>query len=181
MKAAANGVPSLSILDGWWIEGHAEGTTGWAIGHETQPESDSAGEVASLNEKLERVITPLFYGQPDEYARVMRSAIALNGSFFNAQRVLVQYTPTPTSWREIRIDSSAGLARGTRNSDWSASSSDLLVDLDESPSMGGRRTRPDLGNTVCERHLSPSPVDLSPVLRYRRVVPPRRANDSAAI
>jgi starch phosphorylase len=91
MKAAMNGVPSLSILDGWWIEGHAEGTTGWAIGDEGEPESDTAGEVASLYDKLERVIVPLFYRQPDEYARVMRSAIALNGSFFNAQRMLSQY------------------------------------------------------------------------------------------
>jgi glycogen phosphorylase len=91
MKAAINGVPSLSILDGWWIEGHAEGATGWAIGDESEPESDTAGEVASLYDKLERVIVPLFYGQPDAYAEVMRSAIALNGSFFNAQRMLSQY------------------------------------------------------------------------------------------
>jgi len=91
MKAAVNGVPSLSILDGWWIEGHAEGTTGWAIGDESEPESDTAGEVASLYDKLEREIVPMFYRQPDEYVRVMRSAIALNGSFFNAQRMLSQY------------------------------------------------------------------------------------------
>src|SRR5215212_7792575 len=32
MKAAHNGVPSLSVLDGWWIEGHIEGVTGWSIG-----------------------------------------------------------------------------------------------------------------------------------------------------
>jgi starch phosphorylase len=91
MKAAINGVPSLSILDGWWIEGHAEGATGWAIGDESEPESDTPGEVASLYDKLERVIVPLFYGQPEAYAEVMRSAIALNGSFFNAQRMLYQY------------------------------------------------------------------------------------------
>src|SRR6202011_2324407 len=52
MKAAVNGVPSLSILDGWWIEGHAEGATGWAIGDESEPESDTPGEVASLYDKL---------------------------------------------------------------------------------------------------------------------------------
>ena len=91
MKAAINGVPSLSILDGWWIEGHAEGATGWAIGDESEPDSDTPGEVASLYGKLERVIVPLFYRQPDAYAEVMRSAIALNGSFFNAQRMLSQY------------------------------------------------------------------------------------------
>ena len=91
MKAALNGVPSLSILDGWWIEGQAEGTTGWAIGDEGEPESDTPGEVESMYDKLERVIVPSFYRQPDAYAGVMRSAIALNGSFFNAQRMLTQY------------------------------------------------------------------------------------------
>ena len=35
MKAALNGVPSLSVMDGWWIEGHVEGVTGWAI--ESEP------------------------------------------------------------------------------------------------------------------------------------------------
>jgi glycogen phosphorylase len=34
MKAAINGVPSLSILDGWWVEGCLEGVTGWAIGED---------------------------------------------------------------------------------------------------------------------------------------------------
>ena len=64
---------------------------GGAIGDEGEPESDTPGEVASLYDQLERVIVPLFYGQPDLYAEVMRSAIALNGSFFNAQRMLSQY------------------------------------------------------------------------------------------
>ena len=44
-----------------------------------------------MYDKLEYVILPLFYGQPMEFARVMRSAIALNGSFFNTQRMLLQY------------------------------------------------------------------------------------------
>ncbi|MDR7434973.1 MAG: alpha-glucan family phosphorylase [Armatimonadota bacterium] len=91
MKAALNGVPSLSVLDGWWIEGHVEGVTGWSIGESWELESDPSKEVASLYEKLERVILPMFYHRPEEYLRVMRSAIALNGSFFNAQRMLRQY------------------------------------------------------------------------------------------
>jgi glycogen phosphorylase len=90
MKAALNGVPSLSILDGWWHEGHVEGATGWAIGHSEL--LDSAGEeIASLYDKLEHVILPLFYGRKDAYAEVMRSTIALNGSFFNTQRMVAQY------------------------------------------------------------------------------------------
>jgi starch phosphorylase len=88
MKAALNGVPSLSVLDGWWIEGHLEGVTGWAI-----EETDDGDHVEArlLYDKLERVIVPLFYQDPIAYAKVMRSAIALNGSFFNTQRMLLQY------------------------------------------------------------------------------------------
>jgi starch phosphorylase len=92
MKAALNGVPSLSILDGWWIEGCFEDVTGWAIGHDTVVREESvAVETASLYQKLEEKIIPLFYQRPDAYAEVMRSAIAVNGSFFNTQRMLAQY------------------------------------------------------------------------------------------
>jgi starch phosphorylase len=91
MKAALNGVPSLSILDGWWIEGCVEGATGWAIGKEEDLPEDHGAEAASLYDKLERVIVPLFYGRPDGFAEVMRSTIALNGSFFNTERMMEQY------------------------------------------------------------------------------------------
>ncbi len=91
MKAALNGVPSLSILDGWWIEGHVEGVTGWSIGNSWKAESNPSDEIASLYSKLESVILPMFYQEPRNYANVMRSAIAINGSFFNAQRMMFQY------------------------------------------------------------------------------------------
>ena len=87
MKAALNGVPSLSILDGWWIEGCIEGFTGWAI----EDFNTEKEESASLYEKLEEDILPLYYSQPLEWQKVMRSSIALNGSFFNTNRMLVQY------------------------------------------------------------------------------------------
>jgi len=91
MKAALNGVPSLSVLDGWWIEGHVEGATGWAIGHDSNAPSDPSVEAASLYDQLELVIFPMFYGRPLAFAEVMRLAIAVNGSFFNTQRMLFQY------------------------------------------------------------------------------------------
>jgi glycogen phosphorylase len=91
MKAALNGVPSLSILDGWWVEGHIEGVTGWSIGEGWETESSQAGEIASMYNKLEYVIMPMFYLRPAAYAWVMRNAIAINGSYYNAQRMLVQY------------------------------------------------------------------------------------------
>jgi starch phosphorylase len=90
MKAALNGVPSFSIRDGWWVEGHIEGVTGWSIGDEV-PTGVNAAEAADLYNKLETSIVPLYYGRPQDYARVMRSAIALNGSFFNTQRMVAQY------------------------------------------------------------------------------------------
>ncbi len=91
MKAALNGVPSLSVLDGWWIEGHVEGVTGWSIGESWEGEGSPSAEIESLYMKLESVILPLFYQRPQAYTEVRRSAIALNGSFFNAQRMMFQY------------------------------------------------------------------------------------------
>jgi starch phosphorylase len=94
MKAALNGVPSLSVLDGWWVEGWIEGTTGWAIGRTTDggiDASDRDQDAETLYDKLEYVILPLFYEQRERFVDVMRHCIALNGSFFNAQRMMQQY------------------------------------------------------------------------------------------
>ena len=94
MKAALNGVPSLSILDGWWVEGHIEGVTGWSIGElhrGTDVSTDNAGEAESLYHKLEHVILPLYYNDRAKFLEVMLHAIAINGSFFNTQRMVQQY------------------------------------------------------------------------------------------
>ncbi len=96
MKAAINGVPSLSVLDGWWVEGHIEGYTGWSIGEEQcvrerpREEADAA-DADALYAKLDEVVLPCFYGTPERFRQVMRDAIALNGSFFNSDRMLAQY------------------------------------------------------------------------------------------
>jgi glycogen phosphorylase len=99
MKAALNGVPSFSVIDGWWAEGHIEGVTGWAIGNAELVE-DPASELATLYDKLEREILPMFYGRPQRYTEVMRYAIALNGSFFNTQRMVQQYMANAYMLRE---------------------------------------------------------------------------------
>jgi glycogen phosphorylase len=91
MKAALNGVPSFSILDGWWVEGHVEGVTGWSIGEHWELESRPEIEIASLYNKLEFVIMPLYYSRPTAFGVVMRNAIAINGSYYNSQRMLSQY------------------------------------------------------------------------------------------
>jgi starch phosphorylase len=89
MKAALNGVPSLSVLDGWWIEGCIEGETGWSIGEKGS--ADASKDAASLYSKLEETIVPMFYHGRDRFIDVMLHAIALNGSFFNTQRMMQQY------------------------------------------------------------------------------------------
>ncbi|HLE69763.1 MAG TPA: alpha-glucan family phosphorylase [Vicinamibacteria bacterium] len=93
MKAAVNGVPSLSILDGWWIEGHIEGVTGWSIGAQPALPSVPDGEkdAENLYRKLESVILPLYYRDRAAYLEVMRHAVALNGSFFNTERMVSEY------------------------------------------------------------------------------------------
>lgn len=91
MKAALNGVPSLSVLDGWWIEGCFEGTTGWAIGDDARLPQDPSRDIAELYLKLERTVVPMYYGMPYAYATVMRNAIAINGSHFNTQRMVLEY------------------------------------------------------------------------------------------
>ena len=101
MKAALNGVPSFSVIDGWWAEGWIEGITGWAIGN-TDMVEDTDSEVSTLYDKLERQILPMFYGTPNRYTEVMRSAIALNGSFFNTQRMVQQYLANAYMLREVQ-------------------------------------------------------------------------------
>ncbi|MBU4311521.1 MAG: alpha-glucan family phosphorylase [Candidatus Omnitrophica bacterium] len=91
MKACLNGVPNLSILDGWWIEGCIENVTGWAIGSAQKQNTDSAQDVRDLYQKLENIIIPMFYKEKDKWLEVMRHAIALNASFFNTQRMVQEY------------------------------------------------------------------------------------------
>ncbi|MEW6732694.1 MAG: alpha-glucan family phosphorylase [Acidobacteriota bacterium] len=94
MKAAFNGIPSLSVLDGWWLEGHIEGVTGWSIeanGWGEEQNSDREKDALSLYHKLEHVVLPLFYQNRDRYIDVMLHCIALNASFFNSHRMLQQY------------------------------------------------------------------------------------------
>jgi starch phosphorylase len=88
MKAALNGVPSLSILDGWWIEGCIEGVTGWAI----EDGANDAAEANSLYQKLEGSVVPLFRDFPEKWASLMRTTLAFNGSYFNTSRMVKQYT-----------------------------------------------------------------------------------------
>jgi starch phosphorylase len=88
MKAALNGVPSLSVLDGWWLEGWEEGVTGWAIGEDG--DHDPARHADALYAKLEEVILPAFRDR-SRWAAIMKSTIAHNGSYFNSHRMIRRY------------------------------------------------------------------------------------------
>jgi starch phosphorylase len=93
MKAAHNGVPQFSTLDGWWLEGCIENITGWSIGPETSDDekSDDERDRNDLYNKLESWIIPKFYNDRDNWIRTMRSCIAINASFFNTNRMVQQY------------------------------------------------------------------------------------------
>lgn len=90
MKASLNGVPHLSILDGWWIEGY-NGKNGWAF--EGKGDDSDAEAIYDL---LEKKIIPLYYrldefGIPVEWVRIMKEAIKSIGPLFSAKRMVKEY------------------------------------------------------------------------------------------
>ncbi|HQI10555.1 MAG TPA: alpha-glucan family phosphorylase [bacterium] len=94
MKAAHNGVPHFSTLDGWWIEGFVNRKTGWAIGgrrNTLDPKQLNKQDADNLYNKLETRILPRYYHSPDNWRETMRYTIAINASFFNSERMLQQY------------------------------------------------------------------------------------------
>jgi starch phosphorylase len=110
MKAALNGVPSLSILDGWWIEGCLEGVTGWAI----EDGATDAEEASNFYAKLENAVVPLYLSAPEKWAGIMRTTLAHNGSYFNTNRMVKQYNRNayyPVKLvQNVRVEEAAPLA-----------------------------------------------------------------------
>jgi starch phosphorylase len=99
MKAAQNGVPNVSVLDGWWDEGFDE-TNGWAIGgRETDPDEAAQDwrDAQDLYRILEEDIIPAYYerdanGLPDRWLTVMRRAMSSALWRFSTTRMLHEYT-----------------------------------------------------------------------------------------
>jgi len=95
MKATHNGVMNFSVLDGWWIEGHIEGFTGWSIGpapNELTPGADAdARDVEDLYHKLEHKILPVYYNERHTWIRIMQNAIGKNAYYFNSHRMMRRY------------------------------------------------------------------------------------------
>ena len=95
MKAAHNGVLNFSVLDGWWIEGHIEGNTGWSIGPDSTEivPNDNVNDIDTndLYNKLEKVVIPTFYQDRDKWISMMKSAIGKNAYYFNTHRMMQRY------------------------------------------------------------------------------------------
>jgi glycogen phosphorylase len=95
MKAALNGIPQLSTLDGWWQEGY-DGLSGWAISPAGESEDADASDAERLYRLLEEQVVPLYYtrnaaGVPHGWVEKMRHALRLAGSRFTARRMLQDY------------------------------------------------------------------------------------------
>lgn len=99
MKAAANGVPNFSILDGWWIEGYRDSPrNGWGIDPASDLEGDDQDEFEAnaMYDILEHAIVPLYYkreydGLPHDWIKVMKEAIRTVAPQFSARRMLIDY------------------------------------------------------------------------------------------
>ena len=95
MKATHNGVMNFSVLDGWWIEGHIEGFTGWSIGpsptETTLTDNMDTRDADDLYNKLENIIIPMFYNDRHTWIRMMQNAIGKNAYYFNCHRMMRRY------------------------------------------------------------------------------------------
>jgi len=95
MKAAHNGVINFSVLDGWWIEGWIEGTTGWSIGPHPEErvsfDERNRRELDDLYSKLEYIIVPMFYTKRDEWVRTMKNSIDKIAFYFSSHRMMRRY------------------------------------------------------------------------------------------
>jgi starch phosphorylase len=95
MKAGLNGVPNLSILDGWWHEGY-NGKNGWAFGEEDTETNRDKADVEAIYRLLEEKIIPLFYKSGNheishEWVAIMKESIKICGSQFSARRMVSDY------------------------------------------------------------------------------------------
>ena len=127
-KAALNGVPNLSVLDGWWPEAY-NGANGWAIGEtgtfsnkEDEKEGDQA-DANSLYSLLEEEVVPLYYqrdvdGVPRGWVQVMKESMLTVGPAFSMRRMLKEYVEllyVPAARETIKFenDYQAGIDRGS--------------------------------------------------------------------
>jgi starch phosphorylase len=108
MKTALNGVPQLSISDGWWIEGY-NGKNGWSFGGGESTESPDQADAEAIYDLLEKEIIPLHYkvsgaGVLHGWVNVMKEAIMSNAPRFSARRMIKEYV------RKFYVEAFKGLA-----------------------------------------------------------------------
>ncbi|MBC8175196.1 MAG: alpha-glucan family phosphorylase [Candidatus Marinimicrobia bacterium] len=97
MKAALNGAPNLSILDGWWAEACHPGENGWGIGDPDNPNNESDAD--SLYDILEKEVIPVFYNDRKRWSSLMRKSIK-TGVKFTAHRMIHEYA---TQYYHLKI------------------------------------------------------------------------------
>ena len=95
MKAALNGVPNLSIMDGWWLEGFND-QSGWAFGRERIEENRDRADAEAIYRLLEEEIIPLYYrisddGIPHDWVKVMKESIKTTAPMFSSRRMVKEY------------------------------------------------------------------------------------------
>ncbi|KPK25038.1 MAG: alpha-glucan phosphorylase [Nitrospira bacterium SG8_3] len=95
MKAALNGVPHLSIMDGWWMEGF-NGKNGWTFGQDESGDNRGQADAEAIYRILEEDIIPLYYkvsddGTPHDWVKVMKESIKSNGPRFSTRRMVKEY------------------------------------------------------------------------------------------
>ena len=100
MKAAMNGVPNISIMDGWWVEGFHNGQTGWKFGHEgavddadlsETPDSLLYLEDANAFYELLPSVLEMYYTQPKMFLSRAINNLQLNIPIFNTHRMAAEY------------------------------------------------------------------------------------------
>ena len=86
MKAAMNGVPNCSILDGWWPEACEHGVNGWAIG-KGEDERDDERDAKDVYDSLEHEVLPAWNDGPEHWNDLMRASIATSARFTGARMI----------------------------------------------------------------------------------------------
>jgi glycogen phosphorylase len=101
MKCLLNGIPNMSVLDGWWLEGY-DSTNGWAIGEQYRDGDEDEYDAGSIYQLLESSVLPEYYKQPDAWTRRMCRAIA-TAAQFTAQRMVSQYADNVYQAHDVAV------------------------------------------------------------------------------
>ena len=91
MKAAANGLLNVSILDGWWAEGCDHGVNGWQFGDGYEGQDADIHDLAALQQVITESVLPTFHHRPERWIQMMRAAVRTATERFSAARMVQRY------------------------------------------------------------------------------------------